>query len=250
LLGRAIRESGVEQVVVCTKFGSREDDRGRFFLDFSPAWLQSAVEGSLRRLGRERLDILLLHSPPDDFDWENYDPTPFEQLRQAGKIGAYGVSVKTLRGAERVLEAGFGQVIEAIYNMLDRRAEESVLPRCRARGVAFIARCPLASGFLSGKVPARFAPDDFRSAFPEAQNEWLRSAAEKLAQATASEQEPLPETALRFVLSHPAVSVAIPGVRRKSYVDSMLRALEKGPLNPEALESIRREVPTTYPGWM
>ncbi|RMF22924.1 MAG: aldo/keto reductase, partial [Bacteroidetes bacterium] len=77
LLGRAIRESGVEQVVVCTKFGSREDDRGRFFLDFSPAWLQSAVESSLRRLGRERLDILLLHSPPDDFDWENYDPTPF-----------------------------------------------------------------------------------------------------------------------------------------------------------------------------
>lgn len=250
LLGQALRNAGRPEVAVCTKFGTREDQSGRVTTDFSPEWLEVAVEGSLRRLQREVIDILLLHSPPDDFDWSRYDPEPFERLIRAGKIRAYGVSAKSVAGAEQVIRSGFGQVVEAIYNVLDRRAEERVFPLCAERGYAFIARCPLASGFLVDTPPVRFADDDIRSSFPEEQNSWMQASVATIRELFREESFTVSENALRFAASHPQVSVAIPGMRKKKHVESVIRCREHLPLNPALVEKIRQALPETYPGWI
>jgi aryl-alcohol dehydrogenase-like predicted oxidoreductase len=250
LLGQAIRNSGQQNVAVCTKFGTREDAQGNVVLDFSLVWLQQAVEGSLKRLQREVIDVLLLHSPPDDFDFKNYDPAPFEQLVREGKIRTYGVSVKSLAGAENVIRSGFGQVVEAIYNLIDRRAEDTVLPLCRERGYAFIARCPLASGFLTDSPPKNFSLDDIRSGFPEAQNEWMYQSAATIREIVKDEPFTVSESALRFTASHPQVSVAIPGIRKKRHVRSLVRAQQNLPLSPVIISKINEALPETYPGWI
>ena len=249
LLGQAIRNAGNQNVAVCTKFGTREDAQGNVVLDFSPEWLKQAVEGSLKRLQREVIDVLLLHSPPDDFDFENYDAGPFEQLVQEGKIRTYGVSAKSLAGAENVIRSGFGSVVEAIYNMIDRRAEDTVLPLCKERGYAFIARCPLASGFLTDNPPKNFSPDDIRNSFPNAQNEWMYESATTIREIIREEPFSVSETALRFAASHPQVSVAIPGIRKKRHLESLVKAQQNLPLSPGIISKISEALPETYPGW-
>ncbi|MEY3051136.1 MAG: hypothetical protein RLY31_921 [Bacteroidota bacterium] len=251
LLGQALRMTGDKDMVVCTKFGTREDAAGQVYTDFSEAWLLRSVEGSLRRLGRDRLDVLLLHSPPDDFDWSRYDSSPLDKLVAAGKIRAYGVSAKTLAGARNAILSGFGTVVEAIYNMIDRRAEAAVFPLCREQGYAFIARCPLASGFLTDRPPQALPSDDIRHSIPPAQHEWMQEHTARLRTVLQAEEPfTFAENALRFAASHPDVSVVIPGMRRRQQVESVLRVRDHLPLSPVRCEAIARAVPETYPGWI
>lgn len=250
LLGQAIRRSGKHEIAVCTKFGTREDEQGNVVLDFSPEWLQQAVEGSLKRLRRDVLDVLLLHSPPDDFDFKNYDPEPFERLVREGKIRNYGVSVKSLAGAENVIRSGFGSVVEAIYNMIDRRAEDSVFPLCKEQGYAFVARCPLASGFLTDKPPVEFSADDIRNNFPAAQNQWMAESVATIRAIVGEEPFTVSEMALRFAATHPQVSVVIPGMRRRRHVEGLVRARQGGAVSPAIVERLREALPETYPGWI
>src|SRR5262249_23173839 len=154
---------------------------GRGFQDFTAAWLNESVEKSLRRLRRERLDVLLLHSPPDDFDWSSFDGAPLERLQRDGKICCFGVSCRSALGAERVLAAGFGSVLEIIYNAVDRRAEAKILPDAEAAGYAIVARVPLASGFLAGGYgtsPESFSSTDFRSTLAAEEVAWRARSAE------------------------------------------------------------------------
>ncbi len=251
MLGQALRVAGDKDMVVCTKFGTREDAAGQVYTDFGATWLAQSVEGSLRRLRRDRLDVLLLHSPPDDFDWSRYDPAPFDRLVAAGKIRAYGVSAKTLAGARHAILHGFGSVVEAIYNLIDRRAEADVLPLCRANGYGFIARCPLASGFLTDRPPHSLPEDDIRHSIPTAQHRWMEENTTRLREVLqAAGPFTLAENALRFAASHPDVSVVIPGMRRRRQVESVLRVRDHLPLPAEFCAGVAQAVPETYPGWI
>lgn len=237
-------------LVVCTKFGNREDAGGKGVQDFGPEWLRASVEGSLRRLRRERLDVLLLHSPPDDFDWSRFDAAPLTALVEAGKVGCYGVSCRSIKGAERVLAARFGSVLEIIYNAVDRRATR-MLPQAEAAGYAVIARVPLASGFLSGRCPSTpgaFPRTDYRSALPAEEVAWRAAAAGKLA-FLADEPGGMAVSALRFCVSRPEIATVIPGMRTRAQVAENLLASVHGPLGPDALRRIEQAVPRTYPGW-
>lgn len=229
-------------VVVCTKFGNREEN-GRAFQDFSESWLRKSVDGSLRRLRRDRLDVLLLHSPPDDFDWAGYDVAPFEALRREGKIGAYGVSCRSTKGARRVVDARFGSVLEVIYNAWDRRAEE-LLP-C---GYDLVARVPLGSGFLGGASTATFSRTDYRSALPDAELAWRLQAARKLS-FLAEEPGGVAVSALRFCLSRPEITTVIPGMRKRTHVEANLLAADLGPLDGALVDRIEKAVPNVYEGW-
>lgn len=181
LLGQATA-GATTTTYICTKFGNRQDRAGRIYQDFSAAWLSTCVERSLRRLRRETIDVLLLHSPAADFDWSRYDPAPWEQLQRAGKIREYGVSGR-LHVAEQAIRHSFGKVVEVIYNVLDRRAEDAVIPEASRRGVSVIARVPLASGYLSDamrKDTITFSPTDNRQYLPAAENKWRRAAVARL----------------------------------------------------------------------
>lgn len=249
ILGRALRAT--PDAILCTKFGNREDSRGRAAKDFSPRRLRESVEASLRRLRRETIDILLLHSPPDDFDWSRYDPTALERLKRAGKIRMYGVSSRSVRGALCVLEHRFGEVLEVVYNALDRRAARTVLPKAHQRGWACIARVPLASGFLTserlGTLQA-FEPNDIRAQLSASERQWRIQAVEKL-RFLASLSSGMACSALRFCFSHDGISTVIPGMRSRAQVEENVAAGELGALPASVLVKIARAVPRPYSGW-
>jgi aryl-alcohol dehydrogenase-like predicted oxidoreductase len=118
ILGAAFQTYiGTTRPVICTKFGNSEISPDVFSKDYSAEYLVESVEKSRERLGVDKLDILLLHSPDDHFDWLNHDSGPYEKLVSEGKIGSYGVSSRSVYGARKVVESGWGSVIELTYNM-------------------------------------------------------------------------------------------------------------------------------------
>jgi len=122
--------------------------RGALAQDFSPAYLRRAVEGSLRRLRTDYLDLLQLHSPPADVvergDWLD----ALESLKRAGKIRYYGVSCDTLDAARAALHHPGVSSLQLVLSLLEQRATEEILPEAHRRGVAAIARECLANGLL------------------------------------------------------------------------------------------------------
>ena len=251
LLQEAFRQKPSPNVLVCTKFGNRQLSDGQPVQEYSATWLTEAVEDSLRRLGRDTIDVLLLHSPPDAFDWSTYDTQPFENLKLTGKIRAYGVSSRSVYGARRVMEAGFGSVLEVIYNALDRRAEDLLFTAVNADKYFFIGRVPLASGFLNPAYLTQtpvFAPDQYRHYLPARDRDWLLNAARKLA---FLDELPggLATSALRFSLTNKAVGVIIPGMRNEKQVLANCRAEVLGPLSDEWMARVREAVPDVAEHW-
>ena len=250
ILGEAL--GGRDGIVICSKFGNREDRSGALVKDFSPAWTTTAVAASLRRLRRRRIDVLLLHGPPDQFDWRTFDRTALDRLVAAGDIGSWGVSAHTAIGAERALSADVGQVLEVIYNPLDRRIEQRLLPLAAERGVTVIARVPLAFGFISERFlrapPPIFTDDDHRAHIPGAERQWLIDAVARIG-FLADEPGGLVASALRFCLSDARIGICIPGLRQPQQVDQALAALALGPLSETLLARIAEAVPEVYPGW-
>lgn len=250
ILGKAIKPYARDQLVLCTKFGHRQTDQGESFQDFSSEWLEHAVVGSLRRLKVDYLDILLFHSPPDQFDWKRYDTTLLDKLIEKGYIRQYGVSSKTIKGALHVLRSSFGSVLEAIFNMLDRRAEDLLFNELDYP-YSFIARVPLASGFLNSKwlyQEPQFQLNDWRQYLPDIDRQWLLKSLRSL---DFLNEEPggIAAAALRYLLYHPKVDVVIPGMRSINQVVANYQALQLGPLNSALVEKIYCAVPDIPPHW-
>ncbi|MCG8314858.1 MAG: aldo/keto reductase [Pseudomonadales bacterium] len=250
-LGKVLSKVGRQDLFICSKFGNKIDANGAATKDYSADWLLEAVHGSLRRLQVERIDVLLLHSPPDDFAWAEYSCKALEQLQSAGKIGSYGVSSKSVYGARAALQAGFGSAYEVIYNVLDRRAEEQVCPYLAADQL-MIARVPLASGFLSPRLLKSapvFAEDDYRRYQSSTINDWLLGSARKLSFLNDLEGG-IAVSALRFCLFNSLVGVVIPGMRTEIQVRTNLQAIELGPLSDAVLQEIEAAVPSVPDAWI
>ncbi len=241
-----------ENVLICSKIGGRENESGEAFQDFSAEYTYQAVEASLERLNRDYLDILLLHNPPDDTDWSGFDKSALDDLKKQGKIRAYGVSCRSVYGAQSVVEAGFGDFVELIFNPLDRRAEDLVFPIAEEKGIQIIARVPLASGFLTDKIlkaDPQFDLDDIRSTFPEDMTEWMLESARKL-NFLSGNGGGLASSSLRFSLFHPAVFAVIPGMRNPDQVRRNVAVREMGPLDEAQIEQIKEAVPVVFHKWL
>ena len=252
LLGAALKSyqatAGAEPVV-CTKFGIDLSDPRH--VDFSAINFVKSVEGSLKRLQRNELDIVLLHNPPDDFDFSVIDVASFERMIEAGKIRAYGVSCRTFRGVANVLQHQFGSVIEAVYNPLDRRFERHFSDSRYKDAYLFICRVPLASGFLVPRTllaERTFPPNDIRNYFASEKVEWLTSAVRKLSFLDHLEGG-MVVSALRFQLSNRHNSVAIPGMKNTKQVNDAILALRLGPLSADVIARINDAVPEVFYQW-
>ncbi len=209
--------------------------------DFSRAALLASVARSRRRLGGERLDLLLLHSPRADEEGE--DPLGLlVELRERGDVAHVGVSARSVDHAIELIECdGRAEVIQVPFNLLQPKARQRLLPLAAERGVGIIVRTPLASGFLTGTISEDhvFAPDDYRSAMPR--EEIARLSRQARAFGWLVEERiaaSLPEAALRYILSFPAVSTVIAGAMRPSELLANLSASDAGPLPPETLDRI------------
>jgi aryl-alcohol dehydrogenase-like predicted oxidoreductase len=206
VVARAVR--GRDDVLVFTKCGTMRRDDGDDFMDLRPEAIRADVEGSLRRLGVERVDLLQLH---------DRDPTvPVEEswgavleLVAEGKVRHGGISNHRADEIERALAVGPVAGLQVQYSALERGVEESILPLALERGLGVIVWAPLASGFLTdGFSIDALAPDDFRRTHPFAERD-LTEIRETLRDDGGS----VYRGALRFVLAHPAVTGAIVGAR-------------------------------------
>jgi aryl-alcohol dehydrogenase-like predicted oxidoreductase len=257
-IGQAIRAHTKDadwdrsKIMICTKFGNRVLDDGTMVQDFSPEHLIMAVDASLARLSCEYLDILLFHSPPENFDWANYDRGPLNELVRAGKIKEYGVSSKSVYGAKSVMDAEFGSVIEVIFNVLDRRVASDLANHNSRTRYHVIGRVPLASGFLSDKVflkdPSMFG-GGYRSKIPERDVNWFIESANKL-DFLKEMQGGLTINALAFCLQSDCIDVVIPGVKDLNQLHAHLKALDISELSVDVLKKIEDAVPTVPSWWL
>lgn len=253
LIAEVLRERVGEKILVATKAGNdfyavspEERDRKPYGPDKfngDKNYLIWAAEQSLRRLGVDRLDLLQLHSLDTELLRREGPWEALATLKQAGKIRFAGWSVKSFRETEQTqLLEQYGELIDCIqvrYNLLERGAEERLLPKARELGIGVIARIPLLFGLLTGKFSRsrKFSVGDHRSfsLSPEKLGNYLdRLDSLKAALARIEGNTPA-QVALRFCLSHPAVSTVIPGVRTPAQADENCGVGDWGPLEPEAL---------------
>ncbi|HEX3972037.1 MAG TPA: aldo/keto reductase [Stellaceae bacterium] len=229
-----------DRVVIATKAGLPRFGEAS---DFSPAALRDSLEGSLRRLKTDYVDLFQLHNPPPDlFSAAPESYAALEDLRRAGKIRAIGVSVKSPAEALAIFTGHAVAAVQLNLNMLDVRAiETGLLEHAAAAGVAIIARTPLCFGFLSGAVTAatEFPPGDHRRAWPRAQIErWVKGAATMQAATEAPANQSQSQAALRFCLSFPAVATVIPGILSPEEALENAAASDFGPLADVARDRI------------
>lgn len=205
LVGKAV---GRENVVVATKVGWDGSGAERV-QNFAPEYIRRACEASLRRLGR--IDLYQLHNPPPEA--MRAAVAVLRELQREGKVRFVGASLATAADAGAAIEAGV-ETIQLVYSYLDRAAERAI----DGASVGVIAREPLARGLLTGKFSAAttFPAGDVRSKWKD----WTRRIAlVDEFRSLARPDLPLGRAALKFVLAHPAVSVAIPGAKTPAQVD-------------------------------
>jgi len=206
VVGRAVR--GRDDVLVFTKCGTMRRDDGDDYMDLRPETIRADVEGSLRRLGVERLDLLQLHDRDPSVPIEESWGAVLELVAE-GKVRHGGISNHRVEEIERALAVGPVAGLQLEYSAVARRAEDELLPLALERGLGVIVWAPLASGFLTdGFEVDALAPGDFRRTHPLAERD-LTGLRETLRRDGGT----VVRGALRFVLSHPAVTGAIVGVR-------------------------------------
>ena len=254
LLGAALRSytgNNTIRPVICTKYGVVLGKSDGADDDFSATNFTKSIESSLQRLQVDTIGIMLLHNPPDDFDFSALDPAPFEKMIQDGKILAYGVSCRTQKGVANVLDHGFGSVVEAVYNPLDRRYEKYFSnPQYRDK-YTFICRVPLASGFISPRTLSEalsFPENDIRHNLNPEQVEWVTDSVKKLSFLNDLEGG-ITVSALRFQLSNPYNTLTIPGIKNTKQAADAITALRLGPLAADVIDSISAAVPEVFYKW-
>ncbi len=247
LVGKTIKGRR-DEVFLATKFGIVRDpaDPTRRGVDGSPAYVRSSVEGSLRRLGIDTIDLYYQH---------RVDPkTPIEEtvgamsrLVEEGKVRFLGLS----EAAPATLERAHGvhpiTALQTEYSLWSREPEPEILPTCRRLGVAFVAYSPLGRGFLTGayKSPEDFETDDYRRFSPRFQGEnFTRNLelVEKVKQVAAKAGITPSQLALAWVLAQGEDIVPIPGTKRRKYLEENAAAVEVS-LSSELLQELQNVFP-------
>jgi aryl-alcohol dehydrogenase-like predicted oxidoreductase len=211
--------------------------------NFPAAWIIECAEKSLKNLGLERIDLLQLHVWADrwtDDEWY----AAFEQLRKQGKVRFVGISINSHDpgSALRVVRSGKVDALQVFYNIFEQSPEDELFPLCLERGVGILARVPFDEGSLTGKLreDTTFPPGDFRTEYfgggllaeTVRRVEALRPIVEGAASSMA-------RGALRWVLSNPAVSTVIPGMRSPQQVDENTAASDDGVLPPATMQALK-----------
>ena len=251
LLGQLRRERG-ETLYIATKAGRRLDPHTAD--GYNHQNLTAFVERSLKNLGTDTIDLLQLHCPPTEV---YYSPEVFgilDDLVKQGKIRYYGVSVEKVEEGLKAIEYPGVQSVQIIFNIFRQRPAELFFSEVKRRRVGILARVPLASGMLTGKMTrdTTFSPDDHRAfnrqgeAFDRGETfsgvdfEAGLQAVEAL-RPLVPEGMTMAQFALRWILMSDAVTCTIPGAKRPAQVEENVRAADLQPL-PDATMAEVHEV--------
>jgi aryl-alcohol dehydrogenase-like predicted oxidoreductase len=208
LLGQALILAR-KDVIICTKFGYSPEG----VENFNTENIRPILEGSLRRLRTDYVDILLLHNPPREL-MDGRTATQYEeleQLKQEGKIREYGVSLDWKIELETVIETTKSNAIELMYNVFYQEPRDA-FTMAQERGAGLIVKVPLDSGWLAGRYRGNSRFTDVRQRWSP---EVLARRAALLEQFAALVPEciSLAHAALQYTLAHPAISTVIPGAK-------------------------------------
>jgi len=212
---------------------------------YPAAWMIECTERSLENLGVETIDLQQLHVWSDDWVGQGDWLDGVERLKRDGKIRGFGVSINDHEPANalRLVATGVVDSVQVIYNIFDQSPEDELYPAAAAANVGVIARVPFDEGSLTGAIrpETTFPAGDFRNRyFAGGRRQEVWSRVQAIAADLDMPPERLPEIALRFCLSHPAVSTAIPGMRTTRNVERNVAAVEAGPLSETELAALRR----------
>ncbi len=241
-----LRQQRRERIYIATKAGRRLNPHTAE--GYNRKNITAFVERSLNNLQTDTLDLLQLHCPPTEV---YYMPELFgvlDDLTAQGKLQYYGVSVEKAEEALKAIEYPHVQTVQIIFNIFRQRPSELFFSEAKRRKVGILARVPLASGLLTGKLTrtTAFPPDDHRNfnrhgeAFDRGETfsgvdfETGLQAAEKLRQLVPTGMS-LTQFALRWILMFDAVSCAIPGAKTATQVEENVVAVDFNPLPQETM---------------
>jgi len=245
-----LKKERKDEIIVATKAGRKLPKQT---VDgYSKQNLTSWIDNSLRNLATDSLDLLQLHCPSTDL---YYHPEVFgilDDLVKAGKLRYYGVSVERVEEAIKAVEFPNVQSVQIIFNCFRQRPAEVFFPLAKQRQVGILARVPLASGMLTGKLrrDSQFAADDHRSfnrhgemfdmgeTFSGVDYELGLKAVEEI-RGLLPQGVSMTQFALRWILMFDAVTCAIPGGKRPEQVSENCRASDVPPISPETMAAVR-----------
>ncbi|MCX5688841.1 MAG: aldo/keto reductase [Planctomycetota bacterium] len=191
----------------------------------------------------DTIDVLQYHGWDDAWVSNPVFEQAVHELKKRKLIRAFGLSLNRLQpnNGLAAIRTGLVDCVQVVYNIFDQAAHDQLFPLCIERGIGVIARVPLDEGSLGGKLTleSRFPPDDYRSRYFTESN--LRETLRRVEPITGTlpPDLPLPQAALAFVLSHPAVSTVIVGMRRESHIRTNLAASARSPLHQDLLAKLR-----------
>ncbi len=242
LVGRAVRGRR-ERVVLATKCGLVLEDAAtyRYGRGGSPAHIRGACEGSLKRLGVERIDLYYLHridpKVPVEESWG-----AMAELVAEGKVRWLGVSEAKVPELERISRIHPVTAVQSELSLWTRDYLQDVLPWCESHGTSFVAFAPLGRGFLTGAISAgaRFEPEDFRSTLPRFRAEAVaenQTIVERIRAIAGRRGATSAQIALAWVLAQGDRVLAIPGTQRAEYLEQNVAAASLE-LTPDELEEL------------
>ena len=246
VLGRALAGRR-DEVVIATKFGLRFDEATRTGAgaDASPEHVRRACEASLSRLGTDRIDLYQLHAGADDRAAAEAVVEVLEALVAEGKVRFYGTADETLEVVEAFAQGPHCVAVQQQLNVFG--GNDQALAVCEERGLAALARSPLAMGLLTGKYrpDGRMpAADDVRRDTPywdyfddDAFPTWS-ARVEAIRAALTSDGRTLAQGALGWIWARSPVAIPIPGFRTAAQIEENAAAVAAGPLDPDAMAAV------------
>ncbi len=211
--------------------------------EYSSDHLVEYTKKSLKNLGLDRLDLVLLHGWDDTWADDERWQKAVQELKRKGLIQAFGISIDRWEpeNAIKAMHTGLIDVVEVIYNIFDQAPEDKLFPACRELNVGVIARVPFDEGTLTGtlRLESHWPEGDWRNIYFGPENLKASVARAELLKKLLPKDMALPELALRFILSDSDVSTIIPGMRKVKNVDANVKASGKGALSAQLIHQLR-----------
>lgn len=230
LIGEVLQEAAFDRsrVILATKAAHDSQQPGKF--NNSPKFLQQAVEHALQRLQTDYIDIFYIHFP-DEMTPKNEAVAALQQLKEAGKIRAIGVSNFSLEQLKEANQDGYVDIVEDRFSLIHREHENDLFPYLKENKISFVPYYPLDSGLLTGKYDkeTQFAPSDLRSKNPDFKGARFKAIITKVNQLEPIARDydaTIAQLVLAWYLKHPQIDVVIPGAKRPDQVAANAKAVD------------------------
>ena len=250
LIAQLLRDFKGDKIYVVTKAGRRLNPHVPSGYSYNN--LSGFIDRSLKNLETDSLDLVQLHCPPTEVYSRDETFAALDKIKQEGRIKHYGVSVETVEEAKTAIKHPGVASVQIIFNMFRLKPSDDFFALAKEANVGILARVPLASGLLSGKMSkdSTFAKDDHRNfnrhgeafnvgeTFSGVDFETGLKAVEELKELVPSGYS-MAQLALRWILMHPAVSTVIPGAKNPQQAKDNAKTSDMPALSPATMQKVR-----------